>query len=348
MKIKIAVIGNFGFKNNQVDGQTFRTRLVIEQLNEHLGTENVNWIDTSYIKTKPLSTIIGMIKVFNNSKNVIIMPGIRGLKLFLPFYLLLKKIYNTRVHYLVVGGWLSRLVFKKTKYISMLKNLDGLYVQTNRLKNELNGVGINNVTILPNFRSFSQTEKEIKTVSKPLRVVFFSRIIKEKGIELAVKAIKMVNDRSRNIQVVLDIWGPIGESYTQEFKHVLDNSNNIYINYKGFLDPNDIYIVLSKYDVMLFPTYYQGEGFPGAILDAYISGLPVIASNWQDNVEIVKHKETGMLFESKQIIEIVNSLEYLIDNPDLILSMSENCRYLANEYHVRKVIPQLLIDMNIN
>ncbi len=78
-------------------------------------------------------------------------------------------------------------------------------------------------------------------------------------------------------QVIIDIYGPIYNEYLTEFEEECQNSSEN-LNYKGVLQPDEIYQVLSEYDLMLFPTQYYTEGFPGSILDAYISGLPVIAS----------------------------------------------------------------------
>ena len=39
--------------------------------------------------------------------------------------------------------------------------------------------------------------------------------------------------------------------------------------YKGAVQPQDIYNVLSASDVLVLPTYYPGEGYPGIIIEAY-------------------------------------------------------------------------------
>ncbi|MFR3494185.1 MAG: glycosyltransferase [Blautia sp.] len=54
-----------------------------------------------------------------------------------------------------------------------------------------------------------------------------------------------------------------------------------YIRYKGMVPFNQSTEVLKNYDALLFPTYYEGEGFAGTIIDAFAAGLPVIASDWK-------------------------------------------------------------------
>lgn len=347
MRKKISVIGNYGYKENQIDGQTFRTRLVKEEVSKLLGENEVSWTDTSYIKANPFTTIKSIVINFKNSSNIIIMPGIRGLRLLLPLYLLLKRIYKCKVYYLVVGGWLARFLSKQQQYINMINRLDGLFVQTNRLMKELNKIGVEKTNLLPNFRKFKVDNNYKLSTSSPLKAVFFSRIIKEKGIELAVEAIKRINENSSSVIIELDIWGPIGKNYEDKFNELLRQNDFPFISYKGFLEPEKIYSVLPQYDIMIFPTYYQGEGFPGAVLDAFIAGIPVIASDWQDNSEIIVDMSTGLLFETNSISSLINVIEKVLHNPEVIVNMSRNCKNESQKYHVDNIIPKLLAIMNL-
>ena len=52
---------------------------------------------------------------------------------------------------------------------------------------------------------------------------------------------------------------------------------------------------LINYDVMLLPTEIYTEGFPGSILDAYIAGIPVIATEWKHSHEFIDDKFTGFI-----------------------------------------------------
>lgn len=346
---KVGIIGNFGNKKKQIDGQTFRTRLVRDEFSLLLGKENIFWSDTSFLSSNPIKLIIEIKSIIQQCNNVVIMPGRRGLKILFPYYKFIGKKYKTRLHYLVVGGWLPKFLQHNKKYIKLLSEIDGLYVQTQRVKDELNEMGLSNVSILPNFRRFDGNYVKNKHVNNYLKLVYFSRIIKEKGVEIAIDAVKNINSKYKQHKVTLDIWGPIGEKYEDEFFEIMNSVNNYSITYKGFLEPNKIYDTLSNYDIMVFPTYYQGEGFPGAILDAYISGIPVIASDWQDNAEFIEPDITGFLFEAKSSVDFEKVLNNILDNKLHDLEkMSENCRVKSSMYHVDNIIPNLLKEMKIS
>jgi glycosyltransferase involved in cell wall biosynthesis len=54
-----------------------------------------------------------------------------------------------------------------------------------------------------------------------------------------------------------------------------------------------------------------------------LSKKPVIASNHGGIIEIVINKETGLLFEPNNQIELKRAIETLINNRDLLISFGE-------------------------
>jgi glycosyltransferase involved in cell wall biosynthesis len=110
-------------------------------------------------------------------------------------------------------------------------------------------------------------------------------------------------------------------------------------SYKGFLKlDKDGYKTLSQYDCMVFPTFFPGEGYPGAILDAFLCGLPVVASDWKNNDEIISEGKTGYLIN----LNINNSLgvvlENLIKKPEKLLSMRINCLNEIKKYDTNLIL----------
>ena len=344
---KIFICGNFGYKNNQIDGQTIRTRTIKDTITKKINDKLVLYVDTSYIIFKPISVFIKIYKNFRKSSNIIMLPGIRGLRIFLPLFIRWKIKYKKDLRYIVIGGWLPNFLREKKKYLDLCNNLDGIYVQTKSMKEKLRKLGLVNVFILPNFRQFT-FKKSVNKVINPIKLVYFSRICEEKGIELAIKAINNINKNKKDIKVKFDIYGPIMKNYQYNFKKILAKCEN-FISYKGILEPtnNNIYEKLSNYDLMIFPTFYEGEGFAGSILDSFISGVPVLASDWKYNNEIIKENITGKLFVSKDIQDLTNKLKFLIKNPDLIYKMKKNCLEEAKKYSADFVLGNLIKDIGL-
>ena len=75
---------------------------------------------------------------------------------------------------------------------------------------------------------------------------------------------------------------------------------------------------------MLFPTRFFTEGFPGSILDSYISGVPVIATNWLNAKEFIDDGETGYIVDFDNDEIFIDKVIYLINNPYLIAEIKAN------------------------
>ena len=67
-------------------------------------------------------------------------------------------------------------------------------------------------------------------------------------------------------------------SYWNACEKIIDSMpDNISVNYKGELNPNDVIDTFSKYHLFFFPT--KGENFGYVILESLMAGCPVIISD---------------------------------------------------------------------
>ena len=71
------------------------------------------------------------------------------------------------------------------------------------------------------------------------------------------------------------------DSVQTEWFNELKSTFPSYIKYGGLVPFDKSVEVLKNYFALLFPTYYEGEGFAGTLLDAMAAGVPVVASDWR-------------------------------------------------------------------
>ena len=206
----------------------------------------------------------------------------------------------------------------------VLKRIDFIYVETSTMKRALAENGLSNVVILPNFKDISilTEDKLVYPTGEPYRLCTFSRVMKEKGIEDAVEAVKAVNEKYGRTVYTLDIYGQVDSEQTKWFED-LKASFPDYVRYKGLVAYDKSVEVLKSYFALLFPTYYDGEGFAGTLLDAMAAGVPVIASDWKYNAEIVKPHKNGLLCDAKNVDALVIELEYILKKRDEFSKMKK-------------------------
>lgn len=294
---KASVIGHFGFGENLLNGQTIKTKIVTEELEKQLGKDNVKKVDTHGGVKAYLKLPFQILSALRECENIIIFPAHNGIKIIAPLLRFENRYFNRKLHYVVIGGWLPEFITSRTILKKCLVDFDGIYVETNGMKMALEDQGINNIIVLPNFKNIVPLQKEnlVYRIEPPIRVCTFSRVMKEKGIEDAIDAVEEYNQKMGNSAIELDIYGQIDPAYKDEFSKVTERMP-AYIKYKGMVPSSQSVDTIKHYQALLFPTHYDGEGFAGTLIDAMAAGVPVIASDWRYNAEIVRHGKTGIIY----------------------------------------------------
>lgn len=340
---KIGVCGVYGVGPEFSGGQPVKTRMIIEELTNQFGIEQIQTANTHNWKKNPFKLIVNCFKLVTNCENIIIMPAHNGLKIFIPLFLILNKIYRKRIHYIVIGGWLPEHL---TRYKSLKKGvakLSGVYVETSSMKRELVSLGMDNVYIMNNFKKLTSVrETDLKNnYVEPYKLCFFSRIVKEKGIEDAIKSVINVNEILGREVYHLDLYGYIDESYKASFEEIIEDAPS-YIKYHGVVDPNKSVGTLKNYFMQVFPTRYKTEGIPGSIIDSYYAGLPVLASRWNSFADVIEEGITGIGFEFGNCEDLEFKLIEIACKPQLIIGMKKNCLEKAIEYSTDYVMSKFI------
>ena len=341
---KIGICGHLNIGSEATGGQTIKTRIITETLDEFYGQEQVLKLDTKDWKRNKVKFLLKCISIAIHSENIIILPAQNGVKILIPLFVFLSKILGRKIHYIVVGAWLPSLLENYKWLIRPTKNISYIYAQTNTLISKLSELGINsNTHLMPNFKKIHPISiKQEEEFEKPYKLCIVSRINYEKGIESAINVVERLNKEQNDNIVELDIYGPIQDDYKDRFNHLLNQCSKS-IRYKGIIDYNCTTEIIKSYYLLLFPTQYYTEGFPGTVLDAYLSGVPVLASRWESWEDIIKEGITGCTFEFDNNEDFYKTLIYLVENKNLVMQMKENCIIEATKYSVENAI-KVLVD----
>ena len=196
---KVGICGHFWGNKTFLDGQTVKTKIITQELKKIYSLKKV---DTYNSKKRIFNILFGLIKLLAQCENVIILPAHNGLKIIAPFLVFFNKIFKRKLHYIVIGGWLSKYLEDKESLKESLKKFDYIYVETSTLKKALENKGFKNIIIMPNCKDLKiLKEKElVYNTNKPYKLCTFSRVVKEKGIEDAIEAVKSINENSERIE----------------------------------------------------------------------------------------------------------------------------------------------------
>lgn len=326
MKRKIGMIGYFATGKSKSGGQEAKTCTLADELDKIYGEDRVLKIDTIGWKKHPFKLFFNLIKIGVTCENAVMLPAQNSLPVFTAVLTFLTKITGCKIHYVVIGGWLADRVKNNKSLIGKLKKIDTIYVETTSMKRDLAALGINNTVVFPNFKHITPLDENELTCNSgfPIRLCFFSRVIREKGVEDIVSAVKQLNREDSERPFSLDIYGPVQPGEEQWFND-LRKTFDMYITYKGFVEPDQSVDVIKNYTALVFPTHYRTEGIPGTIIDAYSAGVPVITARWINCGDIFDEGVTGWSYEIDNYCGLVEQLRRLRSDPELFNSLKGNC-----------------------
>lgn len=243
----------------------------------------------------------------------------------------------------VVGGAFPQLVkegrFKADVFNYVSQNL----VQCRDMIDQLKEAGVNNGKYVSNFKridyypDFEQALR-LRQQEKVMRFVFLSRVHPAKGCDYIIQAVKNMNASGYQGRFIVDFYGNFDKAYQKIFQKSIESVGNI--TYKGILNLKQPkgYDVLTTYHAMLFPTFHPSEGFAGVFIDAFIAGLPVLASDWAYNAECLDNGRLGVIFPTHDVTALEQAMKDCIDGKIDLLAMAKNARAEASKYEARNVL----------
>ena len=348
--MRIGIIGHFGGYKNFTDGQTVKTLSLYEALmDSKINDCKIDKIDTFFVKNNILLFSWHFFKCILFDKKIIALLSINGRKFLFPILYIASKYLGKEVYYYAIGGRLSCEIDKYPKWKKYISSFSSNWMESEILVNSLKKKGINNAIFIPNFKRLSPLDlkDDNKYFTKNIyKFCTFSRVMEEKGITDAIKAIKEVHELYMDYDISLDIYGPIDENYRPDFEKEIKSSNSV-CKYCGIVSPNKSVDVLKKYYMLLFPTHWKHEGIPGTIIDALMSGLPIIARKWEYCDEMIKDGVTGYTYDFDNPSKLKETIIKSIQNEDCVKKMKKNCLKYANNYSQEKVLKIICKEMNL-
>ena len=245
----------------------------------------------------------------------------------------------------LADGALSIKAKKKSIYIRLYKlfNLSKNIIFHATSKDDLSDIKNkfpdNEVVLIPNPKEEDKTEYSLpyKEINK-LRIVFISRIAPVKNL---LFALNILDSRDIKEDIIFDIYGPDEDiEYWNICKEKINRlPKNIEVNYRGFVNPSDIGITLSKYHLFFLPT--KGENFGHAIVEAMQVGLiPLISDKtpWQD-LENLKVGFSLSLDNPNKFLKAIKEI-VSIDNSQFIDYSNNIKEYISKKLDNRKTIEE--------
>lgn len=163
------------------------------------------------------------------------------------------------------------------------------------------------------------------------RFIFVGQLRLEKGLREIVAA-----GRGLPCNIEITLAGP-EMGHLNIDRHQETNR----INFIGAIKPCDIPATIASHHALLFPSYYAGEGYPGAVIEAFQLGVPVIASKWRALPEIVEDGVSGLLVEPGDANDLACAMMRIHDDQELFRNLQYGAFRCGARFRNSEVLPLL-------
>ena len=318
------------------------------KIKKYLTDTNISFIEIGGYQRKGINLFFSIIKepylflkkiISYNPDIVLLNPSLKSRAIIRNmFFLLLSKLFNCKViifwrgFNLEIANKIKKNFFFLKIFVFIFNMADLTLVLSSEFREILRQIGINHLiitttTVIDSFL-LSNLRKEEKK-EKDYKLVFMSRLEKEKGIYEAVKSFFILSKKYDNIEFHILGDGP-EEEYVKKISLVNKN-----IKYHGYIDGKEKYEILKGCDIFVFPSYT--EGMPNAVLEAMACGLVVITTPVGGLKDFFIPGKHGFFVKKHSYEQIVQSVEKIIKNKHLRKKIAQyNITYAKKNFSPEK------------
>lgn len=224
--------------------------------------------------------------------------------------------------------------YKKLRLMSY-RLASNIIVQTKAIKDYFPNYLQKKIFIIPNWVKAPQTKKQLdinnSITTSISKIIAIGRLDQQKNHQLLIRAFAKLADNYPNL--TLTIYGEgILRDFLQELIMSLKLQDRIFL--PGIT--MDVEATLAKADLFVLPSIY--EGFSNALCEAMAVGLPVIAAKCSGNVDIIEHRKNGLLFNINNTEELVECIEFVINNPEHSNKLAINAQNIINQFNELNIL----------
>jgi glycosyltransferase involved in cell wall biosynthesis len=261
-----------------------------------------------------------------------------------PLLLLITRVFHKPFYLKPVGAGLDLFIKAQKKILqkyllSVLRASNGVLTQTRLLKDDLKKLGVTNTYYLPGCRPMNPIEPVPNDGKDRFRIIFLGHITRRKGPLLLLDALTFLSQICDQ-QIICDFYGPIHDEIQSEFLEKLSFVPNA--RYCGVAKPGSGSQLISQYDALVLPTYYDTEGHPGVFIEAMHAGVPVISTRIRTFPELITNGWNGFLVPTRDSCALAEAIHLLAIEPALKEEMGQANRLKGLEFRAENVVAEML------
>lgn len=216
-------------------------------------------------------------------------------------------------------------------YEELLNLIQPKFVNNIKTRIKIVSMGVNTALFRPNV---DKSKLKIKYNIKIENVLLFiGRLVEKKGLSYLIQAMPKIVSKSPNTELIICGDGPLRKDLEQLVKKMHLEK---FIRFTGYVTGQKKIDYFSLSDILIVPSIVtqsgDTEGLPVVILEGLAAGKAVVASNVSGVKDIIKEGYNGFLVKQKDPAIIAEKVLELINNKELMRSISRNASVTSKKY----------------
>ena len=212
-------------------------------------------------------------------------------------------------------------------------------VATEKMRVVYNGIDI---------KPFDAVDCGSKIDNGIVKVLYFSKKSKAKGVHDFLKSVPLVISKRQNVKFIISgdpiaaeefPWfsGKVAETEKEINEFVRKSNLSEFVEFKGILDGEEKIRLFKESDIFVMPSYT--EGMPIVVLEAMAAGLPVVATSVGALPEVIKDGGNGFIVEVGNYQNLADRILQLVENFNLRKKIGyENMKVVREKFNCKRYI----------
>ena len=170
--------------------------------------------------------------------------------------------------------------------------------------------------------------------SSTIAVGTVTRLMPSKGNEYLVEAVKEITARQPNARVYIAGEGELDQPLREQARALGLGDRLVFLGFQ-----RDVAAVLSAYDVVVFPSLW--EGTPLTAFEALASGKPIVATDADGLLDILTDRKDALIVPKRNPGALARAIIDVIEQPGLAERLGREARSTGERYDIARFVRKM-------
>lgn len=176
-----------------------------------------------------------------------------------------------------------------------------------------------------------ETRKKYNIKDNEIVIGVVGRLSEQKDPMTTIKAFNEIYKENKNVRLM---YVGSGDLEKEVIEYAQENNLTHLVTITGWIEDTEKYI--PAFDIAILPSKWEGFGL--VLIEYMVCNKPIVASNVGGIADIIKDKENGLIFKTRENKELAENIKILINNKKLLENIIEENKKNRDKYDIKNLL----------